>query len=166
MVKGRGYPLHGHMMHKSPTHPQHEPPVCKWHPIRRKLMKGAGLKGSGRGWTVALQCSINKAYFALRVMQSSCITAEEDSCCSSMTKPNKHERCYLNSARQRQRTVTESETTNRSSDELWYIIGVEDSYRVHAAQCTVYVSASWLQCILVHSCCWGCENWFFSPPED
>lgn len=132
MVKGRGYPLHGHMMHKSPTHPQYEPPVCKWHPIRRKLGERGGAKWfiSGRGWTVALQCTINKAYFALRVMQSSCITAEEDSCCSSMTKPNKHQRCYLNSARQRQRTVTESETTNRSSDDLWYIIGFEDSYSV------------------------------------
>lgn len=132
MVKGRGYPLHGHMMDKSPTHPQYEPPVCKWHPIRRKLGERGGAKWfiSGRGWTVVLQCTINKAYFALRVMQSSCITAEEDSCCSSMTKPNKHQRCYLCSARQRQRTVTESETTNRSSDDLWYIIGFEDSYSV------------------------------------
>lgn len=40
MVKGRGYPLHGHTMHKSPTHPNMNTQS------EESWVKGAGLKGS------------------------------------------------------------------------------------------------------------------------
>lgn len=43
MVKGRGYPLYGHMMHKIPTHPQY---VVSGTQSEENQLKGAGLKGS------------------------------------------------------------------------------------------------------------------------